>query len=136
MATSRLTAAILRTLAEGFDPRSGEELPEGGILSDSEVIRALLAGARALEEASDSSHRVLPEGAGLPWTAEEDARLIREFDSGTTDIPALSALHSRTRGAIFARLRRLGREPVAARREGFAETAPPAGGAVAAPREE
>jgi hypothetical protein len=118
-----LTAAILRTLAEGFDPRSGDELPEGGILSDSEVIRALLAGARALEESSETSRRVLPEGAGLPWTPEEDARLLQEFDSGTTDIPALSALHGRTRGAIFARLRRLGREPVAVRREAGAKTA-------------
>jgi hypothetical protein len=118
MASSKLTAAILRTLAEGFDPRSGNELPEGGILSDSEVIRALLAGARALEETAEGSRRVLPEGAGLPWTPEEDARLLQEFDSGTTDIPALSALHDRTRGALFARLRRLGREPVASRREG------------------
>jgi hypothetical protein len=119
-----LTAAILRTLAEGFDPRSGDELPEGGILSDSEVIRALLAGARALEESGEPLRRVLPDGAGLPWTEEEDGRLLQEFDSGTTDIPALSTLHSRTRGAIFARLRRLGREPVSSRRE--TEPKPPA----------
>ena len=135
MATSKVAASILRTLAEGFDPKSGEELPEGGALSDPEVIRALVAGARALDESPESSRRVLPEGAGLPWTAEEDARLLREFDAGTTDTPALSALHSRTRGAIFARLRRLGREPVAARREGFAETVPPPGGATAAPKD-
>ncbi|HWC65914.1 MAG TPA: hypothetical protein VG777_07520, partial [Thermoanaerobaculia bacterium] len=71
---ARLTVSILRTLAEGFDPRSGDELPEGGPFSDPEVIRALLAGARALEEAPDSgSRRVLPESAGRPWTAEEDA---------------------------------------------------------------
>ena len=119
MLTPKLAASILRTLAEGFDPKSGEELPDGGPLSDAEVIRALLAGARALDEtpdARDGRPRVLPDGAGLPWTAEEDTRLLQEFDSGTTDVPALSMLHSRTRGAIFARLRRLGREPVASRR--------------------
>jgi len=116
--TTKLTVSILRTLAEGFDPRSGDELPGGGPFSDPEVIRALLAGARALEEAPDShgSHRVLPDAAGLPWTEEEDSRLLQEFDSGNTDLPGLSASHARTRGAIFARLRRLGREPVAARR--------------------
>jgi hypothetical protein len=115
---TKLAAAILRTLAEGFDPHSGEELPEGGPLSNVEVVRALLAGARALDEALDAPARgrALPEAAGQPWTPEEDARLIREFDAGNTGIAELSSLHERSRGAIFARLRRLGREPVAARR--------------------
>jgi hypothetical protein len=102
---ARVAASILRTLAEGFDPKSGEDLAEGGPLSDPDVIRALLAGARAL----DGPPRVLPEGAGRPWDKEEEDRLVEAFDAGS-DVAALAEGHGRTRGAIVSRLLRLGRD--------------------------
>ena len=39
---------ILQSLVQGIDPFSGEELPEGTVLQEAEVMRALLAGVAAL----------------------------------------------------------------------------------------
>ena len=101
---------ILRALADGFDPRSGEAFAEPGAWADPNVIRALFAAIAALENpAAEASRprRVLPEGAGKPWTPEEDRQLATEFET-EKDPNVLSELHSRTRGAINARLMRLG----------------------------
>jgi len=110
---------MLRTLAEGFDPKSGEELPTGGAFSDPDVIRALLAGARAL----DGPPRDLPEGAGRPWSPDEEDRLVRQFDAGS-EIAALAEAHGRTRGGIVSRLLRLGRDPGGAHRKAGAAAEP------------
>lgn len=104
-------AAIVRALAEGFDPRTGEEFGGEGPWSDPTVIRALFLAARALERANrpdaGKEQAGLPPAAGKPWTAEEDARLTSEFQT-TKDVVALAERHARTRGAIEARLVRLG----------------------------
>ena len=46
-------------------------------------------------------------GAYMPWTDEEDRRLINEFKSGQFSTKDLSEIHGRTSGAIRARLKRL-----------------------------
>ena len=46
-------------------------------------------------------------GAYMPWTDEEDRRLINEFKSGQFSTKDLSEIHGRTSGAIIARLKRL-----------------------------
>lgn len=48
-----------------------------------------------------------PDGAGASWTAEEDEQLDREYVSGMQIIDIARA-HDRTKGAIFARLRKHG----------------------------
>ncbi len=49
-----------------------------------------------------------PVGAGRSWTLEADAALELAFDAGES-IPALADRFERTRGAITARLVKLGR---------------------------
>jgi hypothetical protein len=105
------SVAILKALASGFDPRSGEEFAEKGVWSDPRVIGALSQGAQALDvqlrRNAARLEKPLPPAAGQPWTSDEDERLKAEFQS-MTSVRALAELHSRTRGAISARLLRLG----------------------------
>ena len=107
-------AAIVQALAEGRDPRTGTKLVGEGPWSSPDVIRALfLAGVALQREAPTARPRpetARPAAAGTPWTPEEDARLKREFES-TTDLAGLAERHARTRGAISARLVRLGLLP-------------------------
>jgi len=53
-------------------------------------------------------NRSLPNNAGRSWTNEEDKELLATFDSGTP-VKVIAAKHGRTKGAIAARLVRLGR---------------------------
>lgn len=46
-------------------------------------------------------------GAYMPWTEDEDHRLTNEFNSGRFSMRDLSEIHSRTTGAIRARLKKL-----------------------------
>jgi hypothetical protein len=105
------SVAILRALAQGYDPRTGEEFQEQGAWSDPRVIRALFRAAEALEDRGRSDvarpGRILPPAAGKPWTPEEDERLKTEYRT-VTDLRALADLHARTTGAISARLVRFG----------------------------
>lgn len=48
-----------------------------------------------------------PEGAGAPWTDEEDAQLEEEWNSGMK-IAEIARLHDRTGGAIRSRLKKHG----------------------------
>lgn len=101
---------IIALLANGIDPETGEILPTQSIINRPEVIRALVVAGMALEKAAKRAERdsLLPGNAGRPWSEEEDQTLLARFDSG---VPAkdIAAEHGRTRGAIAARLVRLGR---------------------------
>jgi hypothetical protein len=99
---------ILRSLAAGKHPLTGEELPEESCYQSAKVLRALLAAIEAMEKAAKKIDRVLPGAAGKPWDAEEDESLVADFESGTT-IAALAQTHQRTEGAIRSRLMRLGK---------------------------
>jgi hypothetical protein len=100
--------SILRALADGKHPLTGETLPDESCYQSAKVLRALLAGIEALEKAEQKKSRVLPGAAGKPWDAGEDESLVADFESGTT-IAALAQTHERTEGAIRSRLMRLGK---------------------------
>ncbi len=100
--------SILRALADGKHPLTGETLPEESCYQSAKVLRALLAGIEALEKAEQKKSRVLPGSAGKPWDAEEDESLVADFEGGTT-IASLAQTHERTEGAIRSRLMRLGK---------------------------
>ncbi|HET7453556.1 MAG TPA: hypothetical protein VFL12_12485 [Thermoanaerobaculia bacterium] len=112
---------IVRALAEGFDPRTGEEFAGEGPWSNPDVIRALFLAAQALERANrrdaGKAQANLPPAAGKPWTPEEDARLTSEFQT-TKDFRTIAEMHQRTVGAVSARLVRLGLLPRANGRPG------------------
>ncbi|WP_024304571.1 hypothetical protein [Pseudogulbenkiania sp. MAI-1] len=100
---------ILQSLAHGINPASGEVLSNQSPFNQPDVIRALFVAGEALveaekrqrKEASSDSH------AGQPWSEEEESRVKAAFAEGKS-IVEIAALHQRSRGAITARLARLG----------------------------
>lgn len=76
---------IVRALAEGADPETGEMFPEDSPYQRPEVIRTLFAAAA-------------------------DEELKKEFDGGAK-VPNMVKRHGRTHEAIAARLVRLGKIP-------------------------
>jgi hypothetical protein len=99
---------ILRMLADGRHPLTGDALPDESCYQSAKVLRAFPVGIDALEQATKRKDRVLPAGAGKPWDAEEDQSLVANFESGTS-IADLAKSHQRTEGAIRSRLMKLGK---------------------------
>jgi len=106
------TLAVLRALARGVDPTTGAVLPEDHACQQGATVRALCAALAELESADGPApvRRGAPVvgKAGKPWDAEEDSALAQAFDEGIT-LGALAQRHERSRGAIEARLVRLGK---------------------------
>ncbi|MFN3166952.1 MAG: hypothetical protein ACE37H_07800 [Phycisphaeraceae bacterium] len=107
---------IVRALADGVDPRTGEPLPADGPCDDVRVVRALHVAIRHLESALGhrrglpppaASGANQPARAGHPWDAAEDRRLASAFKKGQR-VRQLAQAHVRTEGAIRARLKHLG----------------------------
>jgi hypothetical protein len=121
---------ILKALADGIDPATGEQFAAQSPYQHPDTVRALYSAIRTLEnpaappaKTSAPATRPGPENAGRPWSDEEDVRLARSFDSGKP-VEELAQLHKRSKWAIESRLARLGKiEPPPSR---FAPR-PPAG---------
>lgn len=112
--TNYKAARILDSLARGEDPDNHQAIPAHDVLSRPDIIRALFLGAHALErltaepyENKREKRKDLPAGAGRPWDKSEEDLLIEEFNS-CKSITDIASNHSRTKGAIRARLIRLG----------------------------
>jgi hypothetical protein len=101
---------IVRSLANGVDPVSGEVFPPESPYQRADTVRALVAAAQALERSARFNRHKdgLPAKAGQPWTEEEDRRLLAAFDAGRS-IVELAAAHERTQTGIRARLEKYGR---------------------------
>lgn len=115
------TIDILKTLAEGIDPGTGEQFPAGSAYQHPDTVRALFAAIRGLENPAprpaktdaprpDKSGRPAPENAGRPWSQEEDLRLGQAYDSGKS-VEELAQVHKRSKWAIESRLARMGKIP-------------------------
>ena len=95
---------LLTILADGIDPLTGEVLPDDHVCNKGEIVRAL----NCVLEQTRSPGRSQPKNAGKPWTEELDDELCRLFDDGASR-RELSEHFGRSRGAIEARLERLGK---------------------------
>jgi hypothetical protein len=102
--------AVVRSLANGVDPESGEVFPAESAYQRPLVVRALYEAAAALERIERFQRRKsqLPQKTGEPWTEDEDRKLLAAFDSGRA-LQELAAAHERTMGAVRARLLKYGR---------------------------
>ena len=101
---------ILKLLADGVHPVTGEQLDKNHVINKPDVIRALNTAVEVLasEEKRIQRQRDLPKRVGKPWSEQEDKALIKAFDSGIS-LNDLVDKHQRTRGAIRTRLVRLGK---------------------------
>ena len=114
---------IVQALADGVDPYSGDRFPSGSPYQQADTVRALhlaLEGLTKLRRA---------------WTEDEEREFLREFDD-KLDVEEIAAKHERTKGAIWARLEKLGRiqrkdfpgstpHPPTSARADFGATRPP-----------
>lgn len=102
--------AIVKTLAQGIHPVTGEAMPEDSPYNAPPVIRALFAVAQALDDSQARSPRASPPNAGKPWTADEDTMLDAAFAAGG-DLKPLAQALGRTLFAVESRLVKLGKLP-------------------------
>ena len=99
---------ILRALADGIDPMTGEVLPADNSCNHPDTVRALFTAIKALEliEPRQQKEQSLLANAGKAWTQVEDKQLCESFDKGIP-IKELAQQHGRTLGAMRSRLERL-----------------------------
>lgn len=132
---------ILRRLASGENPETGEHLAPESVFEEPKVIRALYRGLEELEDLERTQMRrkrieerrrekdarrgdeSLPRNAGRPCDAEGDARLVTLWENGAT-VNEIAEQMERRSGGIAARLVRLGQVPdrETARTRGRAES--------------
>ena len=96
--------AIVRALADGVDPTTGETFPKESVYNSPEIIRALFT---VLEYVGNDTFKDPLRNAGKPWTEVEDDKLRDEFLSNAK-ISDIAKEHGRTYGAIESRLEHLG----------------------------
>ena len=97
-------AEIIRVLADGINPITGEILEAESCFNEPDVVRALYTAAEVLEK---SRKRNMPENAGKPWSVEDDEKLREMFYNGTLK-KDMCKYFGRTSGSISARLVRMG----------------------------
>jgi len=133
--------AILTSLADGVDPYSGERFPSDSPYQQADTVRALHLALEGLAKLKRSTAR--KTGPGRPWTEDEEKELLRQFDD-KIDVEEIAAKHERTKGAIWARLEKLGRiqrkdfpgstpHPPTSAKADFGVTSPPRSGSIPEP---
>ena len=114
---------IIKKLANGINPVTGEILPESSPYNAPDVIRALflLLGISISDASKEERKRKKtieekqqenltagrPKNAGLPWSEELAIDLAEKYRNGMT-IEDLARLFERTQGAIVAELEKQG----------------------------
>ena len=107
---------IVRALADGVNPITGEAYPEHSPYAEPRTLRALFSAVDLMSKEVEREKRRerLPANFGKPWSAEEDQAAISEFDAGIT-LPEMARRHLRTQSSIRLRLEKLGKiEPTPA----------------------
>ncbi len=101
---------VVRSLANGVDPESGEIFPPESAYQRQQIVRALYEAATALERVERFERRKaqMPAKTGEAWSEDEDRKLLAAFDAGRA-LQELAAAHERTMGAVRARLLKYGR---------------------------
>jgi hypothetical protein len=98
---------IVRAIATGVNPETGEAVPADSSYRRDPVIKAMNRAISALV-AAEERERNRPANAGRYWSRSEDAKVCEELRNGM-DLQQIAKLHSRSVGSIVARLVRLGK---------------------------
>jgi len=101
---------VVRSLANGVDPDTGEVFSAESPYQRPQTVRALFVAAQALElrERTERRRESLPAKTGAPWTEDEDRTLLAGFDAGRA-IAELALEHQRTQHGVRSRLLKYGR---------------------------
>lgn len=98
---------IIRVLADGVDPATGEVLPKESVYNSPEVIRALFTMLEATAQPKAEVKSDSKRNAGKLWTDIEDDKLRDEF-AAKMKVADIAKEHGRTYNAIESRLDYLG----------------------------
>lgn len=107
---------IVRALADGVNPVTGEAYPEHSPYAEPRALRALFSAVDLMQKEVEREKRRerLPANFGKPWTEGEDRLLVAEFEGGV-NLGEIARKHQRTQGSIRLRLEKLGKiEPAPA----------------------
>ena len=110
---------ILKPLANGTDPSTGEVFSADTPYNNPDVIRALFSCIQYIEHPprkvarspaerqADNIDKGLPRNAGMPWTEDMRRELAENFQSGKSPAELAAGLE-RTNGSIVSELRKQG----------------------------
>jgi hypothetical protein len=98
---------IMRALANGTNPETGEALEAGSVCRRPQTVKALNRAISALVEARCRESK-RPMNAFRTWTRAEDAQVCEEVRKGM-DFHEIAKAHNRTVPSIVARLVKLGK---------------------------
>jgi len=102
---------IIRSLADGRDPATGQQFPPESPYQQADTVRALYMALESLEKGGRTrAPRVVDPNkpkAGGAWTPEEEQQL-RDAFAARQPIRDMAQAHGRTPGAITSRLVKLG----------------------------
>ena len=101
---------IVRALADGVNPVTGEAYPEQSPYAEPRTLRALFSAVdlMAKEVEREKRRERLPANFGKPWTEGEDRALTAEFDNNIP-LGEIARRHARTQSSIRLRLEKLGK---------------------------
>lgn len=98
---------VMRALAGGRHPETGEALEAGSTCRQPQVVRALNRAINALVH-EEQREKNKPAHAFKAWTRAEDAQVCEEVRQGM-DFHDIARAHNRTVPSIVARLVKLGK---------------------------
>ncbi len=103
---------IVKALADGVNPVTGEQYPENSPYAEPRALRALFSAVDLMQREVDKERRRerLPANFGKPWDEGEDKAIAAEFDAGA-GIADMARRHARTQSSIRLRLEKLGKLP-------------------------
>jgi hypothetical protein len=105
---------IMRALAGGTDPETGEAFASDAICRRPKIVKALNRALGALVK-QEERERFKPQNSGRYWSRQEVAKIYEEVQEGM-DFHQIAKRHDRTVGSIVARLIKLGKiKPPAAK---------------------
>jgi hypothetical protein len=98
---------IMRALANGADPETGNKLEGNSACRRPQIVKALNRAISALVHEQKREQRK-PSNAFRSWTRAEDAQVCEEIRQGL-DFHDIATAHNRTVASILARLVKLGK---------------------------
>jgi hypothetical protein len=99
----REALTIVRMLADGVHPETGEILQADCLYNHPQAVRALhrAAGTLEFQDERERSKKFLPSNAGKPWSNQEDTQICDELRRGMT-FEQIAQIHNRTNGSVPA----------------------------------
>lgn len=101
---------IIRALADGVNPVTGDVYPDNSPYTEPRTLRALYTAVDLMQREVERERKRerLPANFGKSWTPEEDSTLMSSFDEGVSTLD-LARRHQRTQSSVRLRLEKLGK---------------------------